>query len=135
MQKIIWTPDMSVGVEIIDYQHKQFIDIIADLHAALYEHKLPAQISVTLKKLEEYASLHFETEEGYFNKFNYEFKDEHRQEHEKFKKDLISFHERYEKEGIGIAEELVDFSIDWLVEHIEGEDQKYVKCFHDHGLF
>ena len=42
--------------------------------------------------------------------------------------------EKYPEPTIDFAFELVDFLEDWLINHLMTVDQKYVKCFHDHGL-
>jgi hemerythrin len=35
---------------------------------------------------------------------------------------------------IDFAFDLIDFLEDWLINHLLDMDQKYKKCFHDHGL-
>jgi len=134
-QKITWTPDMSVGVEEIDNQHKYFIGIISDFYSALNERKIQTELGVILDKLIDYAVLHFNTEEKYFDKFNYEFKDEHKAIHQKVKQQLLDFKENFNKSGVDIVPDFMDFLTNWLVDHMESEDQKYVKCFHEHGLY
>ena len=136
-KQIVWTPEMSVGVEEIDNQHKQFIKLIADFHLAIGENKLEEELERIFKSLEDYTGFHFQTEENYFEKFNYEFKDEHIEKHKGFIEKVSVFEERFKKEGVetNVALDSADFLLDWLVEHIEDEDQKYVKCFHDNGLF
>jgi len=134
-ETITWTPSMSVGVVEIDNQHKEFIKIISDFYNAFEENKLKTELENTLKKLIEYADFHFKTEEAYFDKFDYEFKDEHKKEHEKIRQKALLFLERFKEEGADIVIEFMEFITDWLVDHLEEQDQKYVKCFHDHGLF
>lgn len=132
--KISWNSNMSVGIEEIDNQHKVFVQIISDLHSAFYDNKSKEELENILNKLIDYAKSHFETEERYFEKFNYELKEEHEQKHNELKLKTFDFKERFGREGTGIIPEFIDFLIDWLVDHMETEDQKYVKCFHDHGL-
>jgi hemerythrin-like metal-binding protein len=132
---LIWEPSMSVGVNEIDEQHKKLISIISDFYESFDKGEIQAGLEVALQKLIEYAVYHFETEEKYFDKFNYEFKDEHKQKHKNFKEKVLVFQERFKKEGTSIVLEFMDFLNDWLVDHLENEDQKYVKCFHDNGLF
>jgi len=134
METITWKPDMSVGVKEIDEQHQQFIQIISDFYVAFDANKLKEELGATLKKLIDYAVFHFDTEETYFDKFDYEFKDEHKQKHKELKERVLFFQKRFEKEGPDMVVELMEFLTDWLVNHLETEDQKYVKCFHDHGL-
>ena len=134
MDTIIWTPEMSVGVKEIDDQHRQFIQIIADFYVAFDKNKLQLELEDILQKLIDYAIFHFATEEGYFDEFDYAFKDEHKQKHKELREKLSFFKKRFEKEGSDMVVEFMGFLTDWLVDHLETEDQKYVKCFHDHGL-
>lgn len=131
---ISWVESMSVGVAEIDEQHKKLISTIAGFYEAFDKGEIKSGLEVTLQKLIEYTVYHFETEEKYFDKFNYDFKDEHKQKHKEFKEKVLIFQERFKKEGTDIVEEFNDFLTDWLVNHLEDEDQKYVKCFHDNGL-
>lgn len=135
MEKIIvWRPEMSVGIEEIDNQHKQFIEIISNFYQAFNNSRVEEELGGILKRLIEYAVFHFETEEQYFDKFNYELKDDHKKKHDELKVKVLNFKERFEKEGSIMIPEFTEFLIDWLVNHMEDEDQKYVKCFHEHGL-
>ena len=131
---IAWTPELSVGVAEIDEQHKKFIGIVEDFYSALDEDKVQSELEDILKKLIEYADFHFATEENYFDKFDYEFKEEHKQKHSELRKKALDFQEKFKKEGAGITLKFLAFLTEWLVDHLETEDHKYVKCFHDHGL-
>jgi len=136
MNKIItWTPELSVGVAEIDEQHKEFISIMADFYSALDENKVQLELEDILERLIEYADFHFTTEENYFDKFDYEFKEEHKQKHSELRKKALDFQEKFKKEGAVIALGFLAFLTEWLMDHLETEDQKYTKCFHDHGLF
>lgn len=132
---IEWSPQMSVGVEEIDNQHKSFIQIMADFYYAFNEGMATTKLEEILNRLISYAEFHFKTEEEYFDKFNYEFKDDHKKKHQELKQKAFNFRERFDKEGPDIIPDFMDFLSDWLVTHLETEDQKYVKCFHDNGLF
>lgn len=135
LKTIAWTAEMSVGVEEIDNQHKQFIQIMSDFYDAFNKGKVKEELAAILERLIKYADFHFKTEEKYFDKFNYEFADEHKAKHRDLENKAFIFKDRFEEEGIAIVEEFMEFLTDWLVDHLETADQKYVKCFHDHGLF
>jgi hemerythrin-like metal-binding protein len=136
MEKTItWNDDMSVNVKEIDDQHKEFIKIISDLFLALNKLEIDTELENIVDRLVSYASLHFETEEKYFDKFNYELKDEHKKKHGELKNKAIDLQKRFKTENIGILTEFTEFLIDWLVDHLENDDKKYTKCFNDNGLF
>jgi len=130
---ILWSEKLSVGVKEIDDQHKKFIEIMNEMYAAINISD-KQKIKELLKKLTEYAELHFATEEKYFDLFKYENSDEHKQLHKEMIVKVLEFENRYETEELNILLELLDFLENWLTDHLENQDQKYVQCFHDNGL-
>ena len=131
---IQWTDDLSVGVKEIDEQHKIFLNILNDLCDTSCSLHPISEIASILKQLTSYASFHFATEEKYFDKFNYELSTEHKEEHNKLLTKVTEFNQIFINEGDAILPELLDFLEDWLIDHLSGQDKKYTKCFHDHGL-
>lgn len=132
---IQWNDSYSVNVKEIDEQHKKFIEILNQMYDFIYAQKDKLEIRKILDQLTEYANLHFKTEEGYFDKFNYENSVEHKEEHKKLKNQVVDFYKKIESGQVEISLELLNFLENWLVDHLEIQDQKYVKCFNDHGLF
>jgi hemerythrin len=131
---IQWTDDLSVGVKEIDDQHKIFLSILNDLCNTSCSLHPALEVASILRQLTAYASFHFATEERYFDKFNYEFSAEHKEEHKKLLAKVAEFDQRFITEGDAILSELLDFLEDWLVDHLSGQDKKYTKCFQEHGL-
>ena len=135
---IKWEPKLSVKVKEIDEQHQNFISIMNRLGEMVNSHDLPEKMDQTLQELTEYAEKHFVTEEGYFDKFNYEGAEEHKEKHSELRSKIAGFIEKRSDPAKDVYEtylELLDFLADWLVDHLEDMDMKYVKCFNDHGLF
>ena len=134
---IPWKEEYSVKVKEIDDQHQYFIKILSDIYTSITEKKKEREILDLFKELSNYANLHFKTEEKYFDQFNYELADEHKEEHRKLKNEIKKFNKRYQKDSkktFEITTELIDFLENWLVDHLANQDQKYVKCFSEHGL-
>ena len=44
------------------------------------------------------------------------------------------FESKIKNNEIEISFELIDFLEDWWIYHLQNQDQKYVKCFKEHGL-
>lgn len=63
MEKIRWSDNLSVGVELIDEQHKMLIQRLNDMTSAIEESKGPNEIARTLNFLIEYTDFHFSAEE------------------------------------------------------------------------
>jgi hemerythrin len=134
MAIIKWAEDYSVGVEEIDKQHKVLVQMLNDLFDAMSVGKANDVLGVIINKMVGYAQLHFSTEEKYFDAFNYEFSQEHKDEHQRFTDDVASFKKGFDSGNIVLSMEVFRFLKDWLTRHILGSDQKYVKCFKENGL-
>ena len=59
---------------------------------------------------------------------------QHIKEHNKFKGKIVELREKFKNNELEISFELIDFLEDWLLDHLMTQDQKYVKCFKEHGL-
>ncbi len=132
---IKWDTSHSVNVKEIDDQHQRFIQILNKLYESVSHAREQSELKTILDELVSYADLHFQTEEKYFDKFHYENSAEHKEEHTKLKKQVADFYERYEKKETEISIKLLDFLEDWLVDHLDGQDKKYIECFNKNGLF
>lgn len=131
---IFWKPEYSVEVEIIDNQHKKFIDVIRNLYEAIQKNETDEKIEEIFDDLDEYIKIHFATEENYFKKFNYENSKEHKEEHESFKRKIKELTDNSKESKLKISFDLIDFLEDWLIDHLITQDQKYKKCFKENGI-
>lgn len=131
---IEWKNEYSIGIDVIDNQHKQFLELMEQAYEAFDKKETKEELAVLIDNLRSYTLLHFSTEEKYFNLFNYELKDEHIEHHLKLKEELMRLMKKFQMDGPKITPQLVDFLENWLVIHLDHEDKKYVKCFKEHGL-
>lgn len=122
-----WKPEYSVKVEEIDKQHIRFHNMLNDFYTAFVEGKDLDVLEKTLNDIIEYAVYHFETEEKYFEKFRYKLAKEHHKIHEDMKAKLSQFMMDYKEGKADISMELLNFLINWFIEHLTIEDQKYVE--------
>ena len=129
-----WREEYSVGVALIDEQHRNLFRMINELIDVINAVPTTERIAPILKGLIEYKQKHFATEEGYFHQFNFEGAEEHIAEHRKFNETLEQLKKKNEEDVIELAFELVDFLEDWLINHLLNTDRKYIECFHANGL-
>jgi len=121
-----WSDDFSVGVDLIDEQHKGLFratDKLVDaMGAGGGEEDLPALVSF----LEQYTAEHFRAEEEYMEAHNYPGYMSHKQEHESFIQDVGEWKARLEKEGPNalMVIQTQKWLYDWLKGHIKGMDKK-----------
>ena len=123
---VVWTPDLSVGVDHIDNQHKIWFEKANELFEAGKAQKAKDYINQMIDFLDEYTKLHFKDEEAYMEKIGYPELDAQKKAHASFIKDLAKLKEDYNKSGGNIlviinANKIV---IDWLSNHIRKMDKK-----------
>lgn len=129
---IKWTPDLSVGVENIDEQHKIWFEKANELFEAGKQQRAKEYINQMIDFLDEYTKLHFRDEEAYMTKIGYPELDAQKKAHAKFISDLAKLKSDYNEGGGNIlviinANKMV---INWLTNHIKTMDKKigdYVK--------
>jgi hemerythrin-like metal-binding protein len=132
---------MSLGIKLIDEQHKELLNIINLLANSISNSSQKEDILDIVDKLIDYASYHFKTEEELFDKFNYTQRKHHTNEHNDFAKKFIDLRaevidgEYYKEESpINIAEDMFDFLTYWLINHILYEDRNFVELFKEKGI-
>lgn len=133
MALIEWQKDYSVGVKELDEQHKKMFNIINIFYELMKKGQDKENLKGILNELVDYGKYHFSTEEGYFEKFNYPEKEEHKQNHKAYKNKIAEF--VFQKNDITISFGIIDYLENWWLGHINGIDKKYTKFFNDHGLF
>lgn len=134
MAIIKWIEEYSVGVKKIDDQHKALVKLLNDLFDAMSVGKANDVLGEIINKMANYAQLHFSTEEKYFDDFDYEFSEEHKNEHRKFIEEVAGFKKGFDAGNIVLSMEVFQFLKNWLTRHILVSDHKYVRYFKEHGL-
>lgn len=71
MALIQWDDSFSVKVAEIDQQHKRLIVMINELHDAMKQGKGKDALGKIINGLISYTATHFDTEERYFDQFEY----------------------------------------------------------------
>ena len=139
MDKFIWTPEYSVGVQLIDEQHQHFFSIANRLLGlAQEEQPTRAQLTDLFGELGDYALYHLSTEESFFREFDYEDTQAHVAAHDAYRK-MVAEHftselGKPEVDLKHLAAEMANYSGTWLQEHILGMDKKYTEVFNRHGF-
>ena len=91
--------------------------------------KGPNELDQPLSKLIQYTHDHFAAEEKALEKINYPQLEEHRQEHNKLKQDVATFHERVKQGDASVVTEFYSFLREWLLDHIVESDKQYTQYF------
>ncbi len=129
-----WSNEYSVGVSVIDEEHKGFIDIINKIIAAKQRNYSQEEVDKILGELVRFAKEHFKTEEAYMSKYEYPEYLLHYNEHLNFSLHMIIYNNQVINGEYKIMDELYNYLQEWLVHHIQKTDKKYTKCFNKNGL-
>jgi hemerythrin-like metal-binding protein len=129
-----WNQSYSVGIEEIDRQHQKLIGMLAQLIKATDEKDSKSVVKDILDNLVEYTVYHFNTEERYFEQFDYENKVEHKAEHKTFTDKVALFVNDYKEDRILLTADILMFLSNWIQNHIKGSDKLYTECFQANGL-
>ncbi len=127
-----WTPDLSVGIEAIDDDHKTFFVVVDLMQSAIRENpqNLEAILRSSITILQEYVNGHFLREERAMEAAGYAKLEEHRALHEEFKAKAQQIIETFNKitdhdEQNKVAQKLAEVVHSWICDHIAKVDMAY----------
>jgi hemerythrin len=125
-QFLEWSPDLSMGVEIIDDQHKRLVDYVNQLDEARIRRDRGA-IAKVIEELVDYTVSHFAFEEVMMEEAGYRFLKAHKRVHATFIGHVGVFQQRF-KSGEDVelvATDMQTTLVKWLMKHIKCEDMDY----------
>ena len=91
-------------------------------------------LRVIIRQLIDYSEIHFQTEEIYFDKFEFPEADSHKKEHADFIQKVSDFKDGIERSQLGISVDVMQFLSSWLKDHIMKTDKQYSSFFKENGL-
>jgi hemerythrin-like metal-binding domain len=126
-------PEYYTGVDFIDQEHARLFELAEETHELLYDSLLvdkSDKIVELISELINYTRTHFTHEEEYQKSINYPYITQHAAQHRQFEDrlseiDLSSISNDYDEQDKTV-QEILDFLIDWLINHIMRVDMKYV---------
>lgn len=120
-----WDESYSVGIETIDADHKKLLGMINQLQTAAHYKTDKTMIEDILNGLVDYTKYHFTREEGMMQDADYPDFEAHKQQHEEMIAQVGRFVDEYRVDGTKTIEEVAMYLKTWLINHINGSDQKY----------
>jgi len=129
-----WKDEYSVGLDSIDRQHKKLLNLINQLQTAVDYSTGEEFEREALDELVAYTKTHFSFEEGLMKDNDYPDYEPHKAQHEKMVKHVEDVLSEYEKDHDTAMSNAVEFLKDWLINHINGTDQKYSQFLIEKGV-
>ena len=131
-----WKDEYSVGIEEIDNQHKELMEVTKNLLKicmADSKTKLESFTKLATSALEGFAE-HFATEEKIMLERNYPKYEEHKRRHDKLLEDVKAMIEKIPHENPdGKLMNIVLFIREWFVETVHGSDKEMGIYLNTHG--
>ena len=134
MSLMTWTPAMSVGVRVLDEDHKKLIAMINELHTSMLEGHSNDVVGGILRRLANYTVEHFQREEKMFADTHYPGATGHKHEHEKLKAQVLAEIQKFQAGKQGLGMETLSFLRDWLKHHIQESDKAYSAHLNAHDI-
>ena len=134
MEKIDWNPSFSVGVKLLDEQHKRIVDmsnlLISDREATVRSET----ISELLDRLTKYATEHFRAEEQLLEEYGYPDLVRQKAEHKAYRIKIVALCQATVSHEDSVPAELLKFMRDWWINHILETDMKYRSFLTERGV-
>ena len=131
----VWDEKLSVGVHVLDEDHKVLINLINELHEGITEGHGTERLGTVLDKLIDYVKEHLTREEELMDKASYPYYDDHLATHAVFAERFTELQKRYNKGQFeALSTEALEFLKEWLNSHILVTDKKYQKYLNASGI-
>ena len=132
--QLIWQDSYSVGVDVLDQDHKKLIVLLNQFSTA-YDYAMSEEYErQTLEELVEYTKYHFAKEEDLMDECQYPDVEAHKKQHQMMIAEVERFAALYNEKGHDALEEVTAFLSNWLINHINGTDKQYTQYMNDSGI-
>ncbi|HPN84791.1 MAG TPA: bacteriohemerythrin [Victivallales bacterium] len=127
--KIKWDDTLSVGLEMIDEEHKTLISKINDVSEAISKGMGEAQVAQTIEFLRDYSKKHFSAEENIMETKKYPLTADHKAKHAEFISTIDEIEKDFTEDGATkqLAEAINNLLANWLKKHIRETDTKLAR--------
>lgn len=131
MPLLQWKDQYSVGIEAVDHEHKELIELINRLHEKLTAGGEKFSAGAFFGDLYRGISAHFALEERFMRERRYDQLVQHKADHERLLDDIRDMMDEFEKHEVPSAE--LGGRLDaWFSRHFETHDARLHKALGPH---
>lgn len=128
-----WNDNMSVGIDVIDADHKLLVSLINQLDDAVKDGQAKKTTGSVLNVLYDYTDFHFGREEKMMEAAAYPDLENHKKTHVGLKNKVMKIRDAYiAGDTDGLEDATMELLKDWLQEHIMGRDRLYQAAMAEH---
>ncbi|MBT4837034.1 MAG: hemerythrin family protein [Methylococcales bacterium] len=121
-----WDDSMSVGIELVDSDHKYLLSIINQLETSIQFNMDELTIEKILNELIDYTKYHFEREEKLMLLNEYPDFLAHQHLHNEMIREVSKSIDAYKQDKSKTINQIVFYLKNWLIHHIKGSDREYM---------
>ncbi|MBF0516483.1 MAG: hemerythrin family protein [Nitrospirae bacterium] len=123
-----WTENLTVGVELMDDQHKELFSRVNAFAESVAQNKESIFVEELIKSLEAYLDTHLTLEETYMKQYDYDEDDteEHLKQHKTLRTNIERLKSEYLKKGSSkdLNQKIQTHLCNWLITHVSKIDKK-----------
>ncbi|QAA33909.1 bacteriohemerythrin [Clostridium manihotivorum] len=128
---ITWKDEYTVGVKLIDDQHRKLLEIADDVYQLTKNNFITDKydkIVQVIEELKDYTVFHFKSEEEYMLSIGYKKFLSHKVEHDDFVNKINSLDlKQIDESQQQYLLEILEFIVKWIDEHIMQKDKLIVE--------
>jgi len=123
---VVWDDKYSIGIPLIDSQHKELIALTNELYKACRygDEAAKEQFRMTIHEAAAYVKFHFSVEEQIMQKAGYPDIVNHKKYHAEFVREVLGNVSAFETGKRFIPQQFARFLWDWILSHIAIVDTK-----------
>jgi hemerythrin len=124
---IEWDSKYNLGIDFVDKQHRQLLELTNELFKACVEgtDKAEETFIKAAHKTADYVKQHFTAEEALHRKIQYPYRDWHHHLHETFVQEILDEVKRFEAGEVFMPNKFARYLRDWILSHIAVTDRHY----------
>lgn len=128
---VSWSPTFSVGVKLIDDQHKGLLNLVNDMfnHVIGNEEAERAYFKKVIQQAVQYVKVHFATEEKIMTHTRFPGYAEHKKAHDAFVLTVVENIREFESGNKFTLSGFTKFLKEWILTHIAIMDKQYFTYF------
>jgi len=130
-EHVSWSDSYSMGVKLIDDQHKGLLNYVNDLfnHASGNEVEERAYFKEVINQAVQYIKMHFQTEEKLMASTKFPGYANHKKTHDDFTLMVVKSVKDFESGKRLVLEKFAYFLKDWVLTHVAVVDRQYAEYF------
>ena len=132
MAPLEWKPEYSVGVDSVDHEHRELVELVNRIGEALESGRPVDEVESAFGDLFRAISSHFALEERFMREHGYDQLAQHKADHERLLDELRDIMDDYREGREGPAERFRETVEAWFAEHFKTHDARLHGRLGDH---